>query len=81
MCCGYIELSCSSWTPVECGPPFENVGAFCSDFIPTDNRSYGSKQFQIFDLHFEIFVKYFIWTEGLNFRGSIYIMTAKAIDT
>ena len=43
-CESMLGLSHNSWTPVECGLPFEDVGAFCSDFIPND-KAYGSKQF------------------------------------
>ena len=60
-----MDGSChSSWISVECGHSFENVGAFCSDFIPNNKSAYGSKQFEVFGLHFEVF-----GPRGSNFRG------------
>ena len=59
------------------GPPW-NVDyplSFCSDFIPNDKRAYGSKQFEVFGLHFEVFVKYL--DKGRPGRESHYF---KALD-
>ena len=45
------------------------VGAFCSDFIPNDKQVYGSKQFEISGLHFEVLER-----GGPILGGSIFIM-------
>ena len=83
-----MGLSHSSWTPVECGPLFENVGAFCSDFISNDKRTYGSKQFEVFGLHFEVFgpgrpgetrESHYLDQGGPILGGCVFIMTGLPI--
>ena len=43
------ELSHSTRTSIECGPPYETVGAFCPHFIRYDKMKYLDSTANYFD--------------------------------